>query len=735
MSDDYIDENQDPKVTAAPPATETPAPAQTPPPATPASQGPPAGQGATTGQDDGTTPATPAPATPAAPEAPAKPIPTEAPAPAAPAPAPAAPAPAAPAPAPATPAPAAPAPAAPAPAAPAPAAPAPVTPAPAPAAPAAPAPAAPAPKAEEANGGAPNPLAKINRELKERAIAEKAKQLGVAYIDLEKVPINPDLAQVIEQDKALAAIVVPFFRVGKKLRVAVADPDTPQAKLLFVALKSQGYLLNINLASDDGIKAALAKLFEEQNKIKRPDLVTQVDVSEIKTYEQELENLSQLAEKLKTVTADEGLNMLNVGAVKTGASDIHIQPEEEIVVVRFRIDGFLQKVMELDHKTYDNLINQLKYKAGMKLNIKNIPQDGRDSFLFNERKIDIRVSILPTEYGESVVNRLLDSGKGFKSLEDCKFINRNLDLMKQATKISHGMILITGPTGSGKTTTLYSMLQEFNQPDAKVITLEDPIEYHLKGITQSQINAKRGFTFAGGLRSILRQDPDVVMVGEIRDQETAETASQAALTGHVLLSTLHTNSALETIPRLINIGLPAFMVAPSIHMIVAQRLVRKLCEHCKHKTPITDAERQEIESVCSEVNKISPGVECQIPTELWHPRECKQCSHTGYKGRVPVHEILLIDDDIRELIMKNASLKELTAVARKNGMLNMKEDGILKVLANETTLEEVHRVTMVLAEGKPEDEDAKPAAPGAPAATPSPAANKPAVPNPPNPAA
>ena len=584
---------------------------------------------------------------------------------------------------------------------------------------------------------APNPLDKINHELKERAIAERAKQLGLGYVDLEKIPLNPDLTAVMPQDKALQALMVPFFRVGKKLRVAIADPDSPAAKALFVSLKTNGYLLNVNLASDNGIRAALGRLFENLNKIKRPDLVTQVDESDIKTYEQELESLSQLAEKLKVVTAEEGLNMLNIGAIKTGASDIHIQPEEDMVVIRFRIDGFLQKVMELDHKTYANILNQLKYKAGMKLNINNVPQDGRDSFMFNDRKIDIRVSILPTEYGESVVNRLLDSGKSFKSLVDCKFIGRNLDLMQRATQISHGMILVTGPTGSGKTTTLYSMLQEFNQPDAKVITLEDPIEYHLKGITQSQINQKRGFTFSSGLRSILRQDPDVVMVGEIRDQETAETAAQAALTGHVLLSTLHTNSALETIPRLINIGLPPFMVAPSLHMVVAQRLVRKLCEHCKLKSPITEAERRELESVCTEIVKVAPSVKCDIPMELWHPRECKQCSHTGYSGRLPVHEILLVDDDMRDMILKNAGLKELTEAARKNGMLTMKEDGILKVLANETTLEEVHRVTMVLMESEDKVEEiAAPPTPAIPATpVPLPVPNKPAVSNPPNQAA
>jgi type IV pilus assembly protein PilB len=547
-------------------------------------------------------------------------------------------------------------------------------------------------------------LAKITRDLKEKAISEHAKKLGLNYINLDKTPINPDLASIVPYEVAHETLAIPFFRIGKKLRIAVADAESPQVKALLIKLKNEGYVLNTNLASDQSIKEAVERLYADLNKSKRPDIVTQVDVSEIESYEKELENLSQLAEKLKTVMAEEGLNMLNVGAIKTGTSDVHIQPEEDKVQVRFRIDGFLQKVMELDHKTYANLTNQMKYKSGMKLNINNIPQDGRFHFMFNDRKIDVRVSALPTEYGETFVCRLLDSGKEFLGLDQCNFIGRNLEIMNKSLKISHGMILVTGPTGSGKTTTLYSMLHQFNQPQVKVVTLEDPIEYHLKGIAQSQVNPKRGFTFSSGLRSILRQDPDIVMVGEIRDMETAETAAQAALTGHVLLSTLHTNSALETIPRLINIGIAPFMVAPSLHMIVAQRLVRKLCEHCKQELPISETEKQEIMNTCAEITKVSPSTKFEIPTTLWHPRECKQCSHTGYSGRLGVHEILVVDNDIKDAILKNSSLKELTAMARKQGMLMMKEDGILKVLRNETTLEEVRRVTAVLGEDSGEFE-------------------------------
>jgi len=547
-------------------------------------------------------------------------------------------------------------------------------------------------------------LSKINRDLKERAVSDKAKQLGLSYINLDKVPLNPDLVSIVPQDQATNALLVPFFRIGKKLRVAVTDPELPAVKALFVTLKNQGYALNVNLASDEGIKAAVQKLYADVDKHKKLDLVTHVDEAEIKTYAEELEGLSSLADDLKTLTAEEGLNRLYIGAIKTGTSDLHLQPEEHTVSVRFRIDGFLQQVLELDQKVYENLANQLKYKAGMKININNVPQDGRDSFMYNERKVDVRVSSLPTEYGETFVCRLLDSGKRFLELEECGFSAPNLEIMKRAIEISHGMILVTGPTGSGKTTTLYSMLQQFNKPESKVVTLEDPIEYHLEGIAQSQVNPKRGFTFGTGLRSILRQDPDVVMVGEIRDAETAETAAQAALTGHVLLSTLHTNSATETIPRLVNIGLPPFMVAPALHMILAQRLVRKLCDHCKQQRPITATEREELEAACASIRTIAPSLECAIPNELWHPRECKQCSHTGYSGRLPVHEILVVNDAMRELILAGASLKELMTNARAAGMLTMKEDGILKVLANETTLEEVHRVTLVLDESVEENQ-------------------------------
>ncbi len=565
-------------------------------------------------------------------------------------------------------------------------------------APATPAPATPAPAAAPAGApdAMPEALQKINRDLKEKAVMEQAARLGFSYIDLEKAPLNPDLASLLPKEKALAGLVIPFFQVGKKLRVAIFDQEKEETKHVLDELQAEDYLLNINLASDDGIKNAIERLYTESDKQAAPEIVTQVKEEDLEGFEKEIENLGQLTEKLKSITSEEALNLINVGAIKTGASDIHFQPEETKVLVRFRIDGVLQTIFEMDLKIYANLANQLKFKAGMKLNINNIPQDGRYYFVINDRKIDVRVSALPTEYGETFVCRLLDSGKGFLPFEECGFIGRNLEIANKAMEISHGMILVTGPTGSGKTTTLYSMLNQLNKPDVKIITLEDPIEYHLEGISQSQINVKREYTFGSGLRAILRQDPDVVMVGEIRDHETAETAAQAALTGHVLLSTLHTNSAIETIPRLINVGLAPFMVAPALHMVVAQRLVRKLCTNCRKKTPISETEKKELEEVCATVGKLNPNTVCQVPAELWHPGECDQCSHTGYAGQIGIHEILVVDDEIRQLILKEAPSNEIMVKAREQGMLTLREDGVLKVIQELTTLEEVQRVTQVL---------------------------------------
>ena len=537
-------------------------------------------------------------------------------------------------------------------------------------------------------------LGQINRDFKEKEAVEKAKTLGISYINIALTPINPDLLRLIPPEIAKTALILPFYKIGKKLRIAVADPSNAETKKVIDQLKSVGYAININISTDDGLLEAM-KLYEsEQYKVKK-EVSTTLDEEKIKAYEEEIKQLTDLAEKIKTINSEEAIYLINVGALKTNASDIHYEPEENFVRLRFRIDGLLHEIFRIEKSTWTNLNTQIKYQCKMKLNINNEAQDGRYSFNVNDRKVDVRVSCLPTEYGETFVCRLLDSKRSIVEFEDMGYTGTNLNHVKSLLKLKHGMVLVTGPTGSGKTTTLYTLLEKFNKPESKIITLEDPIEYHLEGISQSQINEKRGYDFASGLRAILRQDPDVVMLGEIRDLETAETAAQAALTGHVVLSTLHTNSAIETIPRLVNIGLPPFMIAPALDTIIAQRLVRRFCPKCTELKPIEKSTLDELTKTLDFIKKIQPTTELAIPDMLPVPVGCDICSHTGYKGRISVVEVLEVDSEMRDLILNKASSIKLIEAARRKGMLTMREDGVLKVIQGLTSLQEVHRVTAI----------------------------------------
>ncbi|MCC7432461.1 type II/IV secretion system protein [Candidatus Peregrinibacteria bacterium] len=537
-------------------------------------------------------------------------------------------------------------------------------------------------------------LAKINRQAKERATQEKAATMNMNYIDIAVTPINPDLLKIIPPEQARANLIIPFYRLGKKLRVTVAHPTNPDTRAVINSLKEQGYLINVNLSSDEGINEALGLYDTAVYRVKK-ELDTSLDENKIQAYEEELKELSLLGEKIKKVNSEEAVYLINVGALRAGSSDLHLEAEEKYVRARFRIDGLLHEAFRIEKNYWTNIANQLKYQAKLKLNVNNVPQDGRFFFVVNDRKIDVRVSVLPTEYGESFVMRLLDSGRHLVTFEELGYSGQYLTKIENLTKISHGMILMTGPTGSGKTTSLYTMLAKFNNPEAKIITLEDPIEYHLEGISQSQINEKGGYTFASGLRSVLRQDPEVIMIGEIRDLETAETAAQAALTGHVLLSTLHTNSAIETIPRLINIGLPPFMIAPALHTIIAQRLARRICPHCQEQKAVPKAELEELQRVIDVIKSVRPSENLVIPETLPVSRGCEICSHTGYKGRVAIVEILEVDFEMKDLILNKASITKMIEAARRKGMITMREDGVIKVIQGLTTLEEVHRVTTI----------------------------------------
>ncbi|MFH1284651.1 MAG: GspE/PulE family protein [Candidatus Peregrinibacteria bacterium] len=534
----------------------------------------------------------------------------------------------------------------------------------------------------------------VNREFQEKSVLGRAKDLGLPYIDIAKTPLNPDFLKIIEIEDAKKGRVIPFFRVGKKVRIAVDEPDRPETVDVMNALKAKGFDIIVNLASSSGIDDAL-NIYDTTQVYKKKEIIKNVEEKTIKTYEKEIADLKDLPAKLETVTAEEGLNLINIGAIKTNASDIHYEPTEDTVVARFRIDGILHAVFELSLKIYAKISEQLKYQSGMKLNVVTVPQDGRYLFMFNERKVAVRVASIPTPYGESFVCRYLPLGRKFLTFEELGFQGLALKKLEKASKISQGMILITGPTGSGKSTTLYSILSVMKSGENKIITLEDPVEYYMEGVTQSQVDESHGYTFASGLRSMLRHDPDIVMIGEIRDIETAETAAQAALTGHVLLSTLHTNSAVESIPRLVNMGLPPFMIAPALNTVVAQRLVRKVCEKCSTLEPISESEKKDFEDVVNVLKGINSSIEISVPEKIPKIHGCDACSNTGYKGRIVIAEAITITAEMKDLILNKKSSVELIEAARKEGMITLREDGYMKVTQGLTTLEEVHRVTNI----------------------------------------
>ena len=399
--------------------------------------------------------------------------------------------------------------------------------------------------------------------------------------------------------------------------------------------------------------------------------------------EAEIGDFSDLKARIGKADTTEILEIIFAGALKTEASDIHFEPEEKGVRLRFRIDGVLQDAVRFEKKNYPALLNRIKLTAGLKLNIHGRPQDGRFTIRQKETDIEVRVSALPGAYGESIVMRMLDPRAIKKNLEELGLRDDLLEEVKKQLKKTTGAILTTGPTGSGKTTTLYAFLNSANEPGIKIVTIEDPIEYRIQGIYQTQVEPEKGYDFANGLRSIVRQDPDVILVGEIRDAETAEIAMRAALTGHLVFSTLHTNDAAGTIPRLIDMGVKPQIIAPAVNMAMAQRLVRQLCMECRKKEKASPEEMEKMKKVLKDIPR---------DTELYRPKGCKKCGLTGYRGRIGIFEAFLIDAEIEKLILKTPSISEIRDVVIKKGMKTMLEDGYLKVIRGITNIAEVERV-------------------------------------------
>ncbi|MFC1789451.1 GspE/PulE family protein [Patescibacteria group bacterium] len=423
--------------------------------------------------------------------------------------------------------------------------------------------------------------------------------------------------------------------------------------------------------------------------------VIEIKLSAIKTIEDGIKNISDFKNKIEASFEQgttEAMEIILGGAVSLDASDIHIEPFEKEAKIRTRIDGALQDILLIDRKNYEGVLSRIKLLSELKLNINDRPQDGRFSVIWKNISIEIRVSTIPAEYGESIVLRILNP----KSLIDLDALGLRKDLLflfKKEIKKPNGMIIVTGPTGSGKTTTLYAFLKQIYNPEIKIITIEDPIEYHLKGTSQTQVEPEKGYDFAGGLKSIMRQDPDVILVGEIRDLETVNIALQAALTGHLVLTTVHTNDAAGTVTRLLSLGAKLQNIGPALNMAIAQRLARKICKKC---AAFDSLSKEETKKFRTELKGISPEIKLpkvSLKTKIPHLKGCKECNFTGYKGRIGIFEAFLIDDEMEKFILTSPSVASLQERARKKGMITIKQDGLIKVLEGVTTLEEVEKIT------------------------------------------
>ena len=535
-------------------------------------------------------------------------------------------------------------------------------------------------------------LQAIEHERLEEAARNLAKEKNLPYIDTRINLVNGEALRLLPEAEAIAAQLAIISRTGKELRAATTDPDQALVKKTIETLTQQGFIVNLGIVSAPSLQKILTGYRSVSLQVEAELGSISVNQKIIDAVQARVKNLADLKSAVAGASATELLEIFMAGAIKIGASDIHFEPEEKVVRSRYRLDGLLQDAAELTSDQYNKLLSRIKINAGLKLNVHETPQDGRFTVHYQEREIEIRTSILPGAFGENVVMRLLDPAAVRQDIKELGLTTENLATVEKLLQKSTGAILTTGPTGSGKTTTLYAFLQHVNQPDVKIITIEDPVEYHLAGIAQTQVESERGYTFASGLRSIVRQDPDVILVGEIRDGETAGIAMQAALTGHLVFSTLHTNNAAGAIPRLIDLGVRPETIAPAINTIMAQRLVRRLCPSCRHQTTIKSEDYQEIKAALNQIVEKGRVPAFAENTLIYYPGQCAECNNTGFKGRVGIFEIFLVDPEMEQLILKSPAISEVAKLATQKGMLTMLQDGYLRVLGGETAVAEVKRV-------------------------------------------
>ena len=537
-------------------------------------------------------------------------------------------------------------------------------------------------------------------QIRKQEQEDLAKLLAVRYkldyIDLSLITINTEALRLVPEPEARAAHIAVFKQVGKKLSAAILTQNSELTRKVLAGLEEKGFACTVFMAAEPSLEHAWLRYKDLSYAKETAAGMLTVSKEQIENVLTRVKNIKDIIPLIGEVMVTKKTNRISrifeviiAAALALEASDIHLEPEQDYVQVRYRVDGILIEVTTIDAHTYTLLLNRVKLLSGLKFNAEKTAQDGRFTIRITDRDIEIRTSILPGAYNESIVLRLLDPRSIQLSLEELGFNTYVLEIIKKEIDKPNGMVLTTGPTGSGKTTTLYSFLRKIYSSEIKIITIEDPIEYHLPGIVQTQVS-KKGYTFSTGLRSALRQDPDVIMVGEIRDEDTAEIAVDAALTGHLVFSTLHTNNAAGTFSRLIDLGVEPKVLSSAINIAIAQRLVRKLCKVCKKEEPLLGETKENIDAIIETIQ--NPKFRPQQTTKMWVAQKCDACGHTGYKGRVCIIEAILMDNAVDEIIRSNPSEREVREAAYPQGILSMQQDGIIKILEGVTSLDELRRV-------------------------------------------
>ncbi|MEX0777609.1 MAG: ATPase, T2SS/T4P/T4SS family [Phycisphaeraceae bacterium] len=525
-------------------------------------------------------------------------------------------------------------------------------------------------------------LVELSLVTEEQVLELLAEAYGIPFVRVTPKIVDPRIMEALPREFLENQCVLPLFKVQGKLTVAVHEPAN--VFLIEEIERVAGCPVQIAASTAKDIRSTLQVHLPAANVFVIDEIVDDIQAQDLTLVEKQMTDLTSLEEGAKDSPVIKLVNYLIYTAVREGASDIHIEPGERAMRVRLRVDGVLFEKMKPPYQMHPAVVSRIKIMGGMDISERRVPQDGGITVMMDKRPVDLRVSTMPGKFGEKVVIRVIDNRNVMTNLEQLGFSYVMLQEFRKAVNQPNGIVLVTGPTGSGKSTTLYAVLNEVSDPTINICTVEDPVEFNLAGVNQFQVNDKAGFTFAGALRSLLRQDPDVIMVGEIRDLETAKIATQAALTGHLVLSTLHTNDSPAAVTRLFNIGVEPYLVSASLRAVLAQRLLRKLCVHCKEPVEMTPALARTLE-------KLADGA-ATIQT-IFTGKGCSKCRNTGYAGRIGIYELFVPGDETADAISRGGTLQELRRIARASGMTTLRQDGVEKLRAGLTALEELISAT------------------------------------------